>query len=287
VSEFLDRDSLEFLPVELFTDLVAGDAYKTDLIVKARFRGEESCFIVHVEHQGEFKAGFDRRMFNYFSLLHRDYGLPVYPIVIFSHRSPRAVGDRSYSVSFPDWEVLRFNYRVIRLNHLPWRDFVGRGNPVASAFMAKMKVRREDRPLVKLECLRALALLRLNPAQLHLLSGFVDTYLRLGQEENERLLAELDRIEGRQKEGVMQIVTSWMEEGIDIGVERERLASLVRRGSFLVQQLGRKLGKVPVRLEKAVMGLSSELMDELGLAFLDFEGVEDLRVWLKGKGVGE
>jgi hypothetical protein len=40
VAEFLDRDSLEFLPVELFTDLVAGDAYKTDLIVKARFRGD-------------------------------------------------------------------------------------------------------------------------------------------------------------------------------------------------------------------------------------------------------
>jgi hypothetical protein len=99
VSEFLDRDSLEFLPVELFTDLLEGDTFETDVIVKARFRGEESCFIVHVEHQGEFKAGFDRRMFNYFSLLHRDYGLPVYPIVIFSHRSPRAVGDRSYSVS--------------------------------------------------------------------------------------------------------------------------------------------------------------------------------------------
>jgi hypothetical protein len=56
---------------------------------------------------------------------------------------------------------------------------------------------------------------------------------------------------------------------------------------LLVKQLGRKLGKVPVRLEKAVMGLSSELMDDLGLAFLDFEGVEDLRGWLKGKGIGE
>jgi hypothetical protein len=192
-------------------------------------------------------------------------------------------------VSFPDWEVLRFNYRVIRLNHLPWRDFVGRGNPIASAFMAKMKVRREDRPLVKLECLRALTLLRLNPAQLHLLSGFVDTYLRLGEEENKRLLAELDRIEGRQKEGVMQIVTSWMEEGIEQGIERgierERSASLIQRGSLLVKQLGRKLGKVSVKLEKAVMGLSSEQMDELGLALFDFEGVEDLRSWLVGVGV--
>jgi hypothetical protein len=287
VAEFLDRDSLEFLPVELFTDLVAGDAYKTDLIVKARFRGEKSCFIVHVEHQGEFKAGFDLRMFNYFSLLHRDYGLPVYPIVIFSHRSPRAVGDRSYSVSFPDWEVLRFNYRVIRLNHLPWQDFVGRGNPVASAFMAKMKVGKGERLAAKLECLRGLMGLKLNPAQLHLLLGFVDTYLRLEEGEATLLAEQVAKIEGRQKEDVMQIVTSWEQRGIEQGIERERSASLIQRGSLLVKQLGRKLGKVSVKLEKAVMGLSSDQMDELGLALFDFEGVEDLRVWLKGKGLGE
>jgi hypothetical protein len=291
VSEFLDRDSLEFLPVELFTDLLEGDTFETDVIVKAKFRGEESCFIVHVEHQGEFKAGFDRRMFNCFSLLHRDYGLPVYPIVIFSHRSPRAAGDRSYSVSFPDWEVLRFNYRVIRLNHLPWRDFVGRGNPVASAFMAKMKVGKGERLPAKLECLRGLMGVRLNPAQLHLLLGFVDTYLRLEEGEAALLAEQVAKIEGKQKEGVMQIVTSWEQRGIELGiekgVERERLESLARRGSLLVKQLGRMLGKVPVKLEGAVMGLSSELMDELGLALFDFEGVEDLRVWLKGKGVGE
>jgi hypothetical protein len=67
----------------------------------------------------------------------------------------------------------------------------------------------------------------------------------------------------------------------------EREANRVERRSFLAQQLGRKLGKVPVKLEKVVMGLSSELMDELGLALFDFEGVEDLKVWLREKGVGE
>jgi hypothetical protein len=92
---------------------------------------------------------------------------------------------------------------------------------------------------------------------------------------------------GKQKDDVMQIVTSWEKRGIELGVERERLESLVRRGSLLVKPLGRMLGKVPVKLEGAVMGLSSELMDELGLALFDFEGVEDLRVWIKGKGIGE
>jgi Domain of unknown function (DUF4351) len=268
----LDRDSIEFLPVELFTDLIAGDAFETDLIVKARFRGQESCFIIHVEHQGKFDQGFDWRMFNYFALLLRDYGLPVYPIVIFSHRSPKLAGDRSYTVEFPGWEVLRFNYRVIRLNHLAWRDFVGTANPVASAFMAKMKVRKSDRIAVKLACLRELTELALNPAQLHLLSGFVDTYLRLDLVEEKRLMEQVARIEGKQKEGIMQIVTSWQEQGRREG--RQEAAKL------LIRQLTRKLGGVSKALVSDVENLSVEQMSDLGEALFDFESESDLRLWL-------
>jgi Domain of unknown function (DUF4351) len=269
----LDRDSIEFLPVELFTDLIAGDAFETDLIVKAKFRGQESCFIIHVEHQGKFDQGFDWRMFNYFALLLRDYGLPVYPIVIFSHRSPKLTGDRSYTVEFPGWEVLRFNYRVIRLNHLPWRDFVGKANPVASAFMAKMKVRKTDRIAVKLECLRELAGLALNPAQLHLLSGFVDTYLRLDLVEEERFMEQVGRIEGKQKEGIMQIVTSWQEQG-----------RLEQGSSLVMRQLKRKFGKVSKPIEQTITTLSVDRLNDLGEALLDFNSEADLQVWLASVG---
>jgi Domain of unknown function (DUF4351) len=273
----LDRDSIEFLPVELFTDLIAGDAFETDLIVKAKFRGQESCFIIHVEHQGKFDKGFDWRMFNYFALLLRDYGLPVYPIVIFSHRSPKMAGDRSYTVEFPGWEVLRFNYRVIRLNHLAWRDFVGKANPVASAFMAKMKVRKSDRLLVKFECLRELAELSLNPAQLHLLLGFVDTYLGLEPGENARLLEQLARIEGKQKENVMQIVTSWEKQGIAKG-RQEQASSLVMR------QLKRKFGQVSTSIEQSIITLPVDRLNDLGEALLDFKTEADLQAWLEQVG---
>jgi hypothetical protein len=121
------------------------------------------------------------------------------------------------------------------------------------------------------------------------LLGFVDTYLRLEEGEAALLAEQVAKIEGKQKEGIMQIVTSWEQRGIELGiekgVEREGVARQVRLGTLLVKQLGKKLGKVSVRLEKAVMGLLFEQMEELGLAFLDFEGVEDLKVWLKEKGV--
>ena len=49
--------------------------------------------------------------------------------------------------------------------------------------MAKMKIAPQDHPKVKAECLRLLATLSLDPARMQLISGFVDTYLRLNPAE--------------------------------------------------------------------------------------------------------
>jgi hypothetical protein len=42
VAAYIERESLEFLDKELFTDVTAGERYETDLIVKAKFREQES-----------------------------------------------------------------------------------------------------------------------------------------------------------------------------------------------------------------------------------------------------
>jgi hypothetical protein len=137
------------------------------------------------------QSDFNRRMFRYFARLHETHALPVYPIVIFSHDSPRRPEPDSYRVEFSDLLVLEFHYRVIQLNRLQWQDFVNQPNPVASALMAKMRIEPQERPTVKVECLRLLASLGLNPAQIQLISGFIDTYLKLSQTEQVRFQAEL------------------------------------------------------------------------------------------------
>ena len=66
--------------------------------------------------------------------------------------------------------MLDFHYHVVQLNRLNWRDFAKRENPVASAWMAtmaKMRIAPEDRPRVKLECLRMIARLKLNKAKMY------------------------------------------------------------------------------------------------------------------------
>ena len=71
----------------------------------------------------------------------------------------------------------RFQFRVIQLNRLKWRDYVATPTPVATALMSKMQIARRDR--VKMQCLRLIVTLRLDPARSQLIAGFVRTYLQM------------------------------------------------------------------------------------------------------------
>ena len=274
VVAYLETDSLEFLDKEVFTDVTSGERYEADIIVKARFHGQETFFLIHVENQAQYQANFNERMFRYFARLSEKYGLPVYPIAVLSFNSPRTVQPKVYQVAFPNKVVLQFDYDVIQLNRLNWRDFLRQQNPVASALMAKMNIDAGDRLQVKLECLRLLATLRLDPARMTLISGFIDTYLRLSAEEESRLESEIATMEPVQQEVVMEIVTSWMERGIEQGKQSQTLALILR-------QLSRRIGAINPELESRIRSLSVPQLEELAEALLDFSNEADLVNWLQ------
>ncbi|MCU0533573.1 MAG: Rpn family recombination-promoting nuclease/putative transposase [Hydrococcus sp. Prado102] len=277
VMAYLEPESVTFLDKEVFTDVTAGERYETDLLVQARFRGQESYFLIHTENQSTPDINFNRRLFRYFARLHEKFALPIYPVVVFSYDKPKKPAENRYQVEFPDFKVLEFNYRVIQLNRLNWRDFLSRRNPVASALMAKMQIAPSDRPKVKAECLRLLVTLQLDPARMQLISGFIDTYLDLTESEEQAFSAELDKIEPEQREEVMQIVTSWMRTGIEQGRQegREREIELVLR------MLGVKLGSLDPEIEAQIRGLEIDRLEELGIALLNFKSADDLTTWLK------
>jgi hypothetical protein len=205
LSADLVRDSLLFLDKEVFTDVTSGERHEADLVVQARLQNQPSFFLIHVEHQAQAQADFGRRMFRYFARLHERYALPVYPIVLFSYATPRRPEPDVYRVAVATWVVLEFHYRVLQLNRLAWQDFVRRPNPVASALMTRMAMTPEERPRVKLECLRVLAALRLDPARQQLVSGFVDTYLQLNAQEQAQFDAGLARVQPGEREEVVTI----------------------------------------------------------------------------------
>ncbi|MBC7972164.1 MAG: DUF4351 domain-containing protein [Verrucomicrobia bacterium] len=272
IAASIEHDSVRFLPQEYFADLTTGEDKVVDLLVEVQQAGVETAFLVHVEAQSSVEQAFARRMFFYFARLHQKYLQRIYPIVVFSFDEPQRQEPCTYTVEFPHRTILEFNFEAIQLNRLHWRDYLNQGNPVAAALMAKMQIAVEDRPKVKAECLRLIATLQLDTARSRLLSGFVDTYLRLNEPETQVFQAELGRLEPPERENIMEIVTSWMEQGIEQGIERER--------SLILRQLTRKVGTLPDAVRSRVEALAITQLESLGEALLDFSSLSDLEVWL-------
>jgi len=267
----IDTSYLEFLEQEIFTELKSGEKYNADLVVKTKFKsGGETFLLIHVENQARYETNFEKRMFRYFAFLSHNHGLPVYPIAVLSFDSPRKEQPNRYKVVIDKEVILQFNYKVIQLNRLNWRDFMRHKNPVATALMAKMKIDKDDRWRVKLECLRLLATLKLDPAKTRLISGFIDTYLQLNAEEETQFQEEIGTLASSEQEEIMEIVTSWMLKGIEEGELK-----------IILRQLTRRMGEIAAELQEQIRQLSLIQLEDLAEALLDFEAQTDLVAWLQ------
>jgi predicted transposase YdaD len=83
-------------------------------------------------------------------------------------------------------------------------------------------------------------------------------------------------LERTEREGIMQIVTSWMEQGIAEGrVEGER--------ALILRLLNRRIGDVSLDLRSQIQSLPLTQLEALGEALLDFSQPDDLVEWLRTK----
>jgi hypothetical protein len=47
----IDRNSIHFLPQEVFTDVTSGEKKEIDLLAQVRYQQQSTCFLIHVENQ--------------------------------------------------------------------------------------------------------------------------------------------------------------------------------------------------------------------------------------------
>lgn len=256
VASQIDRNSIQLLPQEVFNDVTSGEKKEIDLLAQVRYQQQDTCFLIHVENQSYTETAFAKRMFKYFARLHEKYDLPIYPVVIFSFDEPKRAEPQNYRVTFGDLKVLEFQFVAIQLNRLSWRDFLTQPNPVAAALMSKMNISKQERPQVKAECLRLLATLKLDPARMQLISGFVDTYLRLDDTEKQVFQAAISTMGLDEQEEIMEIVTSWQQEGAQ--KTREEIAlNLLKRG-MIVQEISQVTGLSLEQVQQLQALLSQE-----------------------------
>lgn len=103
-----------------------------------------------------------------------------------------------------------------------------------------------------------------------MISGFIDTYLRLNAQEEEIFQTEIAQFEPIQQEVVIQIVTSWMESGIQQGELK-----------IIKRLLTRRIGVITPELQEHLRRLSLNQLEDLAEALLDFSTEADLVAWLK------
>ena len=144
---------------------------------------------------------------------------------------------------------------------------------MAAALLSKMGYKQEEKVRVKVEFIRMLTRLRLDPARMTLLAGFFETYLRLNRSEEERFEEELRSLEPKEALAMMEITTSWHEKG--------RVEGRVEGQIELVLKLIRKrFGFVPEEIAVILPSLTPEKIEALGEALVEVASLEELRSFL-------
>ncbi len=194
VYEAIDSEQIKFLQQEIFTDVTRGDRHKIDILVETKLKGENGIVLVHIENQASAQKEFAERMFIYFSRLYQKHLCRVIPIAVFTYPEKRHEPDR-FKLEFPFMPVLDFHFLTLELNKHKWQDYIHSNNPVAAALLSKMGYQNKERVQVKLEFLRMLVRMELDPARMTLLTGFFESYLILNKAEEKELEEKMGEID--------------------------------------------------------------------------------------------
>lgn len=115
-----------------------------------------------------------------------------------------------------------------------------------------------------------LATLQLDPARTEFISQFIDTYLRLEANEEQRFQSEVGRLESGEREAIMQTLTSWEEKGW-----------LKGKTDLVLQQLNYKFGELEPEVAAQIQSLEINQLEELSKALLNFGEMGNLISWLR------
>jgi predicted transposase/invertase (TIGR01784 family) len=165
--------------------------------------------------------------------------------------------------------IFIFASKAILLKKRNWREFLKQDSPVAAALMSRAGYGQAERVQIKLEFLRMMTRLELNPAKMQLIVGYFETYLRLGEEEEAVLEAQIHQLQAKEEAKIMELYTSWelkgmekgMQQGIQQGIQKGKL-----EGEYLAKlELAHKLlAKGLVSIEEIIelTGLSREEIEQ-------------------------
>lgn len=278
IAQDIEPDSIQEKEQELLTDFEGGTTNRVDIIRQVRLKQSDTLILVLIEPQSYEDKAFGERLSRYFIRLWDKYRLPVFPVAVFSYDNPKTVAPSTFTITIADYVTIVFNYATIQLNQLAWRDFADKPNPISYAFMSKMSVKKRERAKAKVAALGGLTELELNEAQQQLISAFIDTYLKLDEKEKQQFEQEVQKFGKGKQEAVMELTTSWKEEGIKQGLERGKLEGKL---TMTLQLVAYRFGALNDQEAAQISGFDEAQLERLAQALFDFKSRDDLVIWLK------
>jgi len=210
---------------------------ESDILFQVKEDGYE--YLMAVEMQTRPDREIPRRLLEYTAMQHREYGRPVYPVVI--NLAGRQREDGVYGFDCLDLTVVAFRYRLINLADLPGRDFLRRC-PVGLIPLVPL-MQHEELPEEVLErCSR-----RVGEAPVAWQS---DLYLGLALLSSLRFTKELilKIIEVSKMEASPLfdgIREKWIDQGLHQGAREERIKAILEA---LEENIGHYPGNLQNRL---------------------------------------
>ncbi|AEH52458.1 hypothetical protein BCO26_0399 [Heyndrickxia coagulans 2-6] len=254
VSADLDYRRVRFLSQEQFTDFLGGEQKRVDILAETKVKGKDTVILIHVEPQSYYQKLFPERLFRYYMMISLRHRKPVLPIAVFSYEEKTETPD-TYTFAFHNIEILRFHYLSIHLIKKNWRDYIRSNNPVAAALLSKMGYTKKERVQVKLEFLRMLARMELDPAKMRLLYGFFDFYLKLNEKEEAEVMENIKMLDPDEAEQVLKLPNSYFDRGYRKGKEEGREEGEEKLKRFIANLLK---NQVDLKIIAQASGLSEE-----------------------------
>ncbi|WP_130858863.1 MULTISPECIES: Rpn family recombination-promoting nuclease/putative transposase [Gracilibacillus] len=229
---YIDFSNVTFLEQEVYLDYLEGSKKEIDVLAEVKLHHEEKILHIHTEAQSTHEADFPERMFLYFSYLYAKHRKPIQPIAVLSYNRKQEEPTQ-FKIDTPTQEVLQFSYQKLQLKHKNWREYIESDNPVAAALISQMGFEEHERVQVKLEFLRMITRMKINPAQMEFLYGYFETYLKLSEEEEEQMMERMEKLPEEEKYIVMQLPNSYFERGKQEGKQegkKEIVLKLIAKG---------------------------------------------------------
>jgi len=275
--EFLDQELSQIVrDAELGKRVV-------DKLVKVWTRaGTETWVLLNIEIQSQEESHFSARIFTHFYRLRDRYDVPIVNLVILGDDRSAWRPD-NFQTSQWGCEV-EFRFPIVKLLDYQsrWAELEVAPNPFAIVVMAHLKTKetRKDLPARKEWKFRLTRMLYerdYDRQDIIKLFRFIDWILELPEGLKQEFKSDLKRYE---QENQMPYITSIERMGIEEGLAQGLKQGIQRQRSMLLRLLTRKIGLIPEGTIAQLAELSTDQLDDLAEALLDFNSLDELTQWL-------